>query len=882
MNQENIEQIVKEIREDQPDPSVVEQAAERVRANLFGVDAAHTGAGSLRSCADFQALMPAYLSKTLAPARSLLLVDHTHQCVSCRQALEAARMGKVRTLSRPTPIQRSIPQGMKWALAAAVAIGVGLSTWATVRAILPAQGVRATVQTVNGVLYRVSDGASTPVFSGFEIGERQPIRTAKGSTAVVRMADGSLVEVNERSELSFSKTTRGATIHLARGNVIVQAAKQRNGALYVDTADCQIAVKGTVFAVTRGVKGSRVSVVEGVVKVAENNRSHELHPGDQVTTDASLVKTAVQDDVAWSRNSAQYLSLLGEFSALQKQVAAIPSPDLRYSSKLVDLVPRDTVIYAAIPNIGSTLSEGNRLFQERLQQSEVLREWWQQHQPAAGEPTLDEIVQKIRSFSDYLGNEIVLAVVMDRNGKETPILMAEVARPGLPEYLQSQFQSVNASGGPQLRVFADARTVTRQSPRDVFVSIKNNVIAVTPEIGPLQNVEEILDHSSSDTFNRSSLYSRVQQAYQSGAGWLFAADMEQMRFGFVNRREMAREARRRQQSPSGFQDVRFVTFERKEVAGKTENLAAISFSQQRRGIASWLAAPGPMGAFEFISPDASLAASFVIKNPHALISDLYNSASAESPELQKELSQIDNSARDHRPADDLKHFRMISDLADPLGGDVAFALDGPLLPVPSWEFAVEVYSPDHLQWAIEQLIDSVNQRPDASFKLTLTKDEVGGRTFYTIRTDKAPIEAHYTFVDSYLVAAANQNMLTRAIQNRSTGHTLSRSNNFRSQLPTNGDANLSGLLYHNIAPLVGPLADQLNSTTLLTPAQKASIEALKANGAPGMIYAYGEPDRIVVASTGTFFGLNIDTLALPKIIENAMRNTQRHLLPQTQ
>ena len=872
MNQENIEQIVKEIREDQPDPSVVEEAAERVRANLFGADGVHGGAGSLRSCADFQALMPSYVAKTLAPARALLLEDHTHQCVACRQVLEATRTGKVRTLARPQPIQRTIPQGVKWAVAAAVAIGVGLSTWATVRAILPTPGVRATVQTVNGVLYRVSDGASTPVYSGFEIGERQPIRTAKGSTAVVRMADGSLVEVNERSELSFSRPTRGATIHLARGNVIVQAAKQRKGALYVDTADCQVAVKGTVFAVTRGVKGSRVSVVEGVVKVDENNRSHELHPGDQVTTDASLVKTAVQDDVAWSRNSAQYLALLGELSALQKQVAAIPAADLRYSSKLVDLVPRDTVIYAAIPNIGSTLSEANRLFQERLQQSEVLREWWQQHQPAAGEPTLDEIVQKIRAFSDYLGNEIVLAVVMDRNGKETPILMAEVAHPGLPEYLQSQFQSLNASGGPQLRVFADAKTVTRQSPRDVFVSIKNNVIAVTPEIGPLQNVEEILDHSSSDTFDRSRLYSRVQQAYQAGAGWLFAADMEQMRFGFVNRREMAREARRRERGASGFQDVRFVTFERKEVAGRTENLAAISFSQQRRGIASWLAAPGPMGAFEFISPDASVAASFVIKNPRALISDLYNSAGADNPDVQKQLSDVNE--RDQ--------FRMISDLSDPLGGDIAFALDGPLLPVPSWEFAVEVYNPDRLQAAIEQLINSVNQRQDATFKLTLTKDQVGTRTFYTIRTDKAPIEAHYTFVDSYLVAAANQNLLTRAIQNRSTGYTLARSNNFRSQLPTNGDANLSGLLYHNLAPVVGPLADQLNSTTVLTPAQKASIEALKANGAPGMVYAYGEPDRIVVASTGTFFGLNIDTLALPKIFENAMRNAKQHLQPQTQ
>lgn len=867
---ENFDQIIQEIREDQPDPAAVEQAAERVRANLFGADAAHETNASLRSCADFQALMPAYLAKTLAPARSLLLVDHTHQCVACRLALEEARSGRVRTLARPKSVQRTIPSGVKWAAAAAVVIGVGLSTWATIRAILPSQGVRATVQTVNGVLYRVSDGSSTPIYAAHEIGERQPVRTARGSTAVFKLLDGSLVEVNERSEVWFSKSARGATIHLARGNVIVQAAKQRTGALYVDTADCQVAVKGTVFAVTRGVKGSRVSVVEGVVKVDENNRTHELHPGDQVTTDTSLGKTPVQDEIAWSRNANQYLSVLGEFSTLQKQVAALLSPALRYSSKLIDLVPRDTVIYAAIPNIGSTLSEANRMFQERLQQSEVLRDWWQQHQPAAGEPTLDEIVQKIRGFSDYLGNEIVLAVVMDRNAKETPILLAEVTRPGLEEFLQNQFRGMNASGGAQLRVFDDAKSVTRQSPRDLFVSVKNNVIAVTPEIAPLQSIEAILDRTSPDTFDRGRLYSRVQQAYQEGAGWLFAADMEQMLFGFVNRREM-REARRRE-GPVGLQDVRFLMLERREVGGKTENQASISFAHERRGIASWLAAPGPMGAFEFVSPDASLAASFVIKNPQALVSDLYNSTTADNPELKEQLSEVNRQ----------DHFRMISDLASPLGGDVAFAMDGPLFPLPSWEFAIEVYSPDRLQAAIEQLINNANQRQGASFHLTLTRDQVGGRTFYTVKTDKAPIEVHYTFVDSYLLAAANQNMLTRAIQNRNTGYTLSRSNHFRSQLPTNGDVNFSGLLYHNLAPLVGPLADQLKSTTVLSPAQRASIEALQANSSPGLVYAYGEPERIVVASTGTFFGLNLDTLALPKVFENALHSQQQHLVPKKQ
>lgn len=870
MNKDTLEQIVNSIREDQPAPAVVEQAAERVRAGLFGAEAAQPGQ-TLRSCADFQTLIPGYLAHTLAPARSLLLEDHTHQCVDCRHALEASRMGNLRTLTRPRTVQHAVPGGVKWSIAAALAIGVGLTTWATIRAIVPSQGTRAVVQSVDGILYQVADRTSTPIFSGRELGERQAVRTTKGSKAVLRLVDGSLVEVNERSELSFSTASRGTTIHLTHGDVIVQAAKQKHGALYVATADCLVAVKGTIFAVTQGVKGSRVSVVEGVVKVDEHSRSHELHPGDQVTTDAALAKAPIQDEVAWSRNAAQYLSVLGELSNIHKQVEAIPSPSLRYSSKLVNLVPSNTVIYAAIPNIGSTLSEANRLFQERLQQSDALRQWWQEHQPAPGEPTLDDIVQKIRGFSDYLGSEIVLAVTMDSDGKQAPILLAEVTRPGLEDFIQGQFGAVNAAGsGPQLRVMESASALTKTSPRDLFIYVKNNIMAVTPEVAPLQKVSGMVEGSNTGQFDNTRLYSQVMQSYQSGAGWLFAADMEQMLSGFVNRREMQRDIQRRRSGILGVRDLRMLTLERKDVGGKTENQASIGFRNERSGIASWLAAPAPMGSLDFISPNASLAASFAIKNPRAMIADLYSSTRAHN-------STESNASGNPGPQ---VGWQILSDLATPLGGDVAFALDGPLLPTPSWEFAVEVYSPDKLQAAIQNAIDSFNQQSNAPVKLTLTQQQSGGRTIYIVTADKAPVTAYYTYVDSYLVAAANQNLLTQAIQNRSTGFTLARSNNFRSQLPTNGAVNFSGLLYHNIGPLIAPLANQLNSTNVLSPSQKAAIDALNANSSPGLIYAYGKPYSIVVASAGTFFGLNLDTLALPKIIESAMRN-QRSLLTQT-
>src|SRR5205085_8884123 len=180
----------------------------------------------------------------------------------------------------------------------------------------------------------------------------------------------------ERSEFSVSENMRGVTIKLDRGDVIVEAAKQHNGKLYVQTADALVSVKGTIFSVESGTKGSRVSVVEGEVKVDHSGKNETLLPGDQTTTTSGLDKTSVSRSVAWSRNAAKYVNLVSELTKLRTDVnKQMARPGVRYASKFVELVPENTVFYAALPNLSESLAKSRQIMLDRIKQNPALAEW---------------------------------------------------------------------------------------------------------------------------------------------------------------------------------------------------------------------------------------------------------------------------------------------------------------------------------------------------------------------------------------------------------------------------------------------------------------------------------------------------------------------------
>src|SRR2546421_1470852 len=91
-----VDQVTGQIRNEHVDAATVSAAADRVWARVSveadaGVMRVGAPADRIGGCADFQSLIPAYLSGELSEARSLLLVDHTHECIPCRRAMKQTR-----------------------------------------------------------------------------------------------------------------------------------------------------------------------------------------------------------------------------------------------------------------------------------------------------------------------------------------------------------------------------------------------------------------------------------------------------------------------------------------------------------------------------------------------------------------------------------------------------------------------------------------------------------------------------------------------------------------------------------------------------------------------------------------------------------------------
>src|SRR4051812_19533009 len=214
-NMKNVMQVVSEIRAQEPTAAEIEQASARVRQRLFPGEISQTQAGgAIRPCAGFVELLPAAIAGSLDSGRQLLLDAHVRECLDCRRAADRLRRSVSEVPASKVVVmpQRRVNYQV-WAVAASVVIVTGAAAyWGVYEFPALHGGPRAIVEQIDGALYRVSSGGLTQITAGAELGENDTVRTAKNSTAILRLNDGSKVEVNQRAQVYVTRSWTGSTI----------------------------------------------------------------------------------------------------------------------------------------------------------------------------------------------------------------------------------------------------------------------------------------------------------------------------------------------------------------------------------------------------------------------------------------------------------------------------------------------------------------------------------------------------------------------------------------------------------------------------------------------------------------------------------------------
>src|SRR5262249_39672061 len=137
-------------------------------------------------------------------------------------------------------------------------------------------------------------------------GESVQVNSPEGMTLELR--DGSQVELRSQSQLQLDRATDGLRMRLNAGSVIVTAAQQGQGHLYVETKEANVSVVGSMFAVSVEKIGSRVGVIEAAVSGRESDMSQQLLPGQQLSTNPAMVPVSLDAQISWSRNAARHLA----------------------------------------------------------------------------------------------------------------------------------------------------------------------------------------------------------------------------------------------------------------------------------------------------------------------------------------------------------------------------------------------------------------------------------------------------------------------------------------------------------------------------------------------------------------------------------------------
>jgi len=539
-----------------------------------------------------------------------------------------------------------------------------------------------------------------------------------------------------------------------------------------------------------------------------------------------------------------FLSHLG--GLLEKMHAQMKYPPPRSQSRLLPLLPESTIVYAAVPNYGELSHQALTVFQQELKDNSDLRSWWQQGEMTTEGPKIVDGAEKFYQLSQYLGDELVFSAASEGKKEPSFLVLAEVTKPGLKDFLQQMLKDPTGKSKPAARVFdvtelAAAREIP--SSDQPVILVRPDLVVGAANLATLRGFNAHLEESGQH-FAATEFGQRLTQGYEGGATLLAGIDLHAI---------LKQNAPDTPQSASmlqltGFSDMKYLIWEHNVVEGQSASQMELSFTGPRRGVASWLVAPGSLDGLDFVSPDAMLAVSVLLKNPAEIFDDVKEIATGSNPNAFASLDRAEQQLK----------LSLRDDVFGRLDGEITIEMDRLTPPNPAWKILLKTHDTAGLLATLNGVLNANGNAP--------TESNVDGISCYTLVVPAGPKlqEVTYAAADGYLMIGSSRDALAEGVSLHRSGGSLAKSSKLQSSLPPGRLALMSALFYEDAAAMAGLWVRQLS------PELAESLSKANANSPAVVIAAYGDENAVREASRSggadVSAALIVGAIAIPNLL----------------
>ena len=570
-----------------------------------------------------------------------------------------------------------------------------------------------------------------------------------------------------------------------------------------------------------------------------------------VSACASQETAKPQPENPFAGDLKKYPGLLTELGHLVEALGSnVQFPPLRTQSRLLPQLPPTTNYYVSFPNYGEPAHQTLETLRRQLQASALLRDWWQHGELSSAGPRLQDFLGKFYEVSQYLGDEVVVSG--ETGGINGPgaanrslLLVAEVRKPGLQNVLRQMLKGLSDGSQFPVRVLDPQELVHEKKgsgAQQLVVLVRPDYVIATQGVEALRGFNNFLDAQTAP-FASTPFGQRLTEAYQGGTSALMAADLHTII------EQMSTKQNQKMLERTGFKDAKYVVWEYRQKTGGSGSQMELSFMGPRHGIASWLAAPAPLGSLDFVSPQAPIVGSWHLKNLGEIFDDIKDLSSDSNPNPLASVTQMEQAMK----------ISLKDDLLSLLPGEITVEAEGLAESKAEWKIILRVTDTDHLQKTLAKILATTHVQTMQFEENEITYHSV------TIPSAQKPMQIVYAFADGYLIVASSHDTAAKGIRLHKSGESFANSAKLKESLPAGHGADVSALLYED------PTTVTAMNLRQLSPEMAETFARLSPPTSPIVFRAYGEESAIRGTSTSGGADASVILVAAAIAIPNLMR-----------